>query len=186
MAGGRDRLGDLAQPGVGNAAARLDQRHHRQCRVHRLDRGAAPLHRRHRRRLPPRARRSADLRDRRRGRHVSADRGGSRLLVRVRLHALRPASLPPSRTRELFEAGFPAEFIAEGLDQTRGWFYTLCVLGRRPLRQAGVSQRHRQRHGHGRRRQEDVEASAQLHATGRTDGELRRPMPCASISSTPA
>ena len=24
---------------------------------------------------------------------------------------------------------FPAEFIAEGLDQTRGWFYTLAVLG---------------------------------------------------------
>ena len=27
-----------------------------------------------------------------------------------------------------FEAGFPADFIAEGLDQTRGWFYTLMVL----------------------------------------------------------
>lgn len=24
---------------------------------------------------------------------------------------------------------FPADFIAEGLDQTRGWFYTLTVLG---------------------------------------------------------
>ena len=24
--------------------------------------------------------------------------------------------------------GFPAEYIAEGLDQTRGWFYTLMVL----------------------------------------------------------
>jgi isoleucyl-tRNA synthetase len=28
-----------------------------------------------------------------------------------------------------FEQSFPAEFIAEGLDQTRGWFYTLHVLG---------------------------------------------------------
>ncbi len=27
------------------------------------------------------------------------------------------------------EATFPAEFIAEGLDQTRGWFYTLVVIG---------------------------------------------------------
>lgn len=27
-----------------------------------------------------------------------------------------------------WEKGFPAEFIAEGLDQTRGWFYTLTVL----------------------------------------------------------
>jgi len=35
----------------------------------------------------------------------------------------------PFENRELFEKGFPAEFIAEGLDQTRGWFYTLIVLG---------------------------------------------------------
>ncbi len=28
-----------------------------------------------------------------------------------------------------FEGFFPADFIAEGLDQTRGWFYTLMVLG---------------------------------------------------------
>ncbi|KAL5256444.1 hypothetical protein ACHWQZ_G011623 [Mnemiopsis leidyi] len=27
-----------------------------------------------------------------------------------------------------FDAKFPAEFIAEGVDQTRGWFYTLLVL----------------------------------------------------------
>jgi isoleucyl-tRNA synthetase len=27
------------------------------------------------------------------------------------------------------ESFFPADFIAEGLDQTRGWFYTLMVLG---------------------------------------------------------
>ena len=30
--------------------------------------------------------------------------------------------------KEKFERGFPADFIAEGLDQTRGWFYTLTVL----------------------------------------------------------
>ena len=34
----------------------------------------------------------------------------------------------PFENRELFEAGFPAQYIAEGLDQTRGWFYTLMVL----------------------------------------------------------
>ena len=34
----------------------------------------------------------------------------------------------PFENKDLFEAGFPAEFIAEGLDQTRGWFYTLTVL----------------------------------------------------------
>ena len=34
----------------------------------------------------------------------------------------------PFENKEVFEKGFPAEFIAEGLDQTRGWFYTLTVL----------------------------------------------------------
>ncbi|MCP4503707.1 MAG: isoleucine--tRNA ligase [Deltaproteobacteria bacterium] len=34
----------------------------------------------------------------------------------------------PFENVEKFEGGFPAEFIAEGLDQTRGWFYTLLVL----------------------------------------------------------
>jgi len=34
----------------------------------------------------------------------------------------------PFENQDKFEKGFPAEFIAEGLDQTRGWFYTLLVL----------------------------------------------------------
>jgi len=34
----------------------------------------------------------------------------------------------PFENKELFESGFPAQFIAEGLDQTRGWFYTLLIL----------------------------------------------------------
>ena len=34
----------------------------------------------------------------------------------------------PFENKESFEAQFPADFIAEGLDQTRGWFYTLTVL----------------------------------------------------------
>ncbi len=34
----------------------------------------------------------------------------------------------PFENKALTEAGFPADFIAEGLDQTRGWFYTLTVL----------------------------------------------------------
>lgn len=29
---------------------------------------------------------------------------------------------------ETFNKRFPANFIAEGLDQTRGWFYTLMVI----------------------------------------------------------
>jgi isoleucyl-tRNA synthetase len=34
----------------------------------------------------------------------------------------------PFENGQLFEKTFPADFIAEGLDQTRGWFYTLMVL----------------------------------------------------------
>ncbi|KAK2952116.1 putative Isoleucine--tRNA ligase [Blattamonas nauphoetae] len=34
----------------------------------------------------------------------------------------------PFENEDLFKASFPAEFIAEGVDQTRGWFYTLLVL----------------------------------------------------------
>lgn len=34
----------------------------------------------------------------------------------------------PFENTEAFENGFPADFIAEGLDQTRGWFYTLMVI----------------------------------------------------------
>ncbi len=35
----------------------------------------------------------------------------------------------PEINQEEFQKAFPAEFIAEGLDQTRGWFYTLSVIG---------------------------------------------------------
>jgi len=35
----------------------------------------------------------------------------------------------PFENKEAFQASFPGDFIAEGLDQTRGWFYTLTVLG---------------------------------------------------------
>ena len=34
----------------------------------------------------------------------------------------------PFENKDSFEENFPADFIAEGLDQTRGWFYTLMVL----------------------------------------------------------
>ncbi len=34
----------------------------------------------------------------------------------------------PFENRELFERHFPADFICEGLDQTRGWFYSLLSI----------------------------------------------------------
>jgi isoleucyl-tRNA synthetase len=35
----------------------------------------------------------------------------------------------PHRNREEFERQYPAQFIAEAIDQTRGWFYTLMAVG---------------------------------------------------------
>ncbi|GAB3969862.1 isoleucine--tRNA ligase [Streptomyces sparsus] len=35
----------------------------------------------------------------------------------------------PYRNKELFEQRYPAQFISEAIDQTRGWFYTLMAVG---------------------------------------------------------
>ncbi len=34
----------------------------------------------------------------------------------------------PFENKELFEKQFPADFISEGIDQTRGWFYSLMAI----------------------------------------------------------
>ena len=35
----------------------------------------------------------------------------------------------PFENKKLWEEQFPADFISEGIDQTRGWFYSLIVIG---------------------------------------------------------
>jgi isoleucyl-tRNA synthetase len=35
----------------------------------------------------------------------------------------------PFENQDQFQANYPADFISEGVDQTRGWFYSLHVLG---------------------------------------------------------
>ncbi|MBX2975396.1 MAG: isoleucine--tRNA ligase [Ignavibacteriaceae bacterium] len=35
----------------------------------------------------------------------------------------------PFENKEWFEKNFPSDFISEGIDQTRGWFYTLHAIG---------------------------------------------------------
>lgn len=35
----------------------------------------------------------------------------------------------PFENKELFEKNYPADFICEGIDQTRGWFYTMHAIG---------------------------------------------------------
>ncbi|MCF6271330.1 MAG: isoleucine--tRNA ligase [Melioribacteraceae bacterium] len=35
----------------------------------------------------------------------------------------------PFENKELFEKNYPADYICEGIDQTRGWFYTMHAIG---------------------------------------------------------
>ncbi|KAJ3353642.1 isoleucine--tRNA ligase [Entophlyctis luteolus] len=42
----------------------------------------------------------------------------------------------PFENKDRFSNVFPADFIAEGLDQTRGWFYTLLVLSTHLMKKA--------------------------------------------------
>ncbi len=70
----------------------------------------------------------------------------------------------PFENQSVFNAGFPAEFIAEGLDQTRGWFYTLTVLSAALFKKPAFRNVIVNGMVDGRRRQKDVEAAAQLHA----------------------
>ncbi|HXF59288.1 MAG TPA: isoleucine--tRNA ligase [Candidatus Saccharimonadales bacterium] len=35
----------------------------------------------------------------------------------------------PFENKELFKSRYPADYISEGMDQTRGWFYTLMAIG---------------------------------------------------------
>lgn len=51
----------------------------------------------------------------------------------------------PFENKEVFAKNYPADFIAEGVDQTRGWFYTLHALGallkdavQKELKEAGL------------------------------------------------
>ena len=62
--------------------------------------------------------------------HDAAGARGHRRLVRLRLDALRPVGLPARARarRRRFAAAFPAQFICEAIDQTRGWFYTLMAV----------------------------------------------------------
>ena len=130
VAGQQRRLGAQPRPLLGHAAARLAlrRRAHALRGVHRRaardggragpgrPRAAPALRRRRRARLPRVRRRDAPR------------RRGHRRLVRLGLHALRASGTTRSRTRSMFRERFPADFICEAIDQTRGWFYSLLAI----------------------------------------------------------
>jgi isoleucyl-tRNA synthetase len=49
----------------------------------------------------------------------------------------------PHQNRERFEENFPADFITEALDQTRGWFYSLLEIGTLLFPEANMPQPYR-------------------------------------------
>ncbi len=64
------------------------------------------------------------------GQRGPAGAGGDRRLVRLRLDAVRTVGIPPCRRLgAMLERAYPADFICEAIDQTRGWFYTLMAVG---------------------------------------------------------
>ena len=97
----------------------------------------------------------------------------------------------PHKNRENFEASFPADFISEAIDQTRGWFNTLLWVSTLlfPEREAphpyksciGPGPRRRSR------REEGIEEQGQLHAArdhsrSRAPGVRRRLAGCRSAA----
>lgn len=65
---------------------------------------------------------------------IKGERGEYRRIKEVLDCWFESGSMPyaqkhyPFENVKWFEENFPADFIAEGIDQTRGWFYTLVVL----------------------------------------------------------
>ena len=128
VAGGKRRLGAVAGALLGHAAADLGVHRLRGALVRRLDRRAARARRRGTRRPAPSVHR------RRRGRAASSAAGRCAGWSRrstpgsTRARCRSPSSITRSRTAEEFESRFPADYICEGLDQTRGWFYSLLAV----------------------------------------------------------
>ena len=54
---------------------------------------------------------------------------GHRRLVRLGLHAVRAVARAVRERGASSRQRFPADFICEALDQTRGWFYSLLAVG---------------------------------------------------------
>ncbi len=61
--------------------------------------------------------------------HAHAARARSdRLLVRLGRHAVRAVGLSAPKSGEILASSFPADFISEAIDQTRGWFYSQLAI----------------------------------------------------------
>ena len=66
---------------------------------------------------------------------------GDRRLVRLGRDAVRPVARAARERRSTSSERFPADFICEALDQTRGWFYSLLAVSTLLFDQSPVPQR---------------------------------------------
>ncbi len=104
----------------------------------------------------------------------------------------------PFENEERFRERFPADFVCEALDQTRGWFYSLLAISTLLFEPRALSQRRLPRPDPRRRGPEDVEVEGQrrralggdLDATAPTRSagtcSRRRPLGTAIASRTDA
>ena len=88
----------------------------------------------------------------------------------------------PFENADVFASSFPADFICEAIDQTRGWFYTLhaiatMVSDEAAYKNVDLPEPHRRS-----RRQEDVEVARQHHQSLRRVQRRRAPTRCAGTS----
>ena len=176
LAGEQHRLGALAQPLLGHPAADLALRAegHQTC-VGSLRAPRAHRHRPVRARPAPSLRRRRDLRlPRPRGTAARPRARGDRRLVRLRLDAVRAVGLPAREGSQESPTRYPADFICEAIDQTRGWFYTLMAIGDAGLRRVVVPERAVPRPHPGRGRPQDVQAPRQHPRADPADGRARR------------
>ena len=86
---------------------------------------------------------------------------GDRRLVRLGLDAVRPVARAVREPGASSRQQFPADYICEAIDQTRGWFYSLLAIStllfdRSPVPDRALPRPHRRRRG-----QEDVEVARQ-------------------------
>ena len=92
----------------------------------------------------------------------------------------------PFENRELFNEQFPADFICEAIDQTRGWFYTLHAVSTLLFDQPYFKNVHLPGSHRGRGRQQDVQEPRQRGGPVGACSMSTAPTPHAGTCSRPA
>ena len=125
------RLGAVARALLGHAAADLGQRSRpgadRSRRILRGAEGEVGLRAGAGSRCPQAVGRRDHVARARRRHHAPRPRS-DRHLVRFGLDAVRAVALPVRAPGPSSSRTFPADYICEGIDQTRGWFYSLLAI----------------------------------------------------------